>query len=151
MTTAIIVVLIVAAAYWAYAQSKGKLGKSSPIEPPSEHPTTESEATGDAAASDDNPYRAESILSYGGGCPAVEAFSQRRFLVGESPALPLPDCTSEQCKCKYIQHEDRRYDGRGRRLVFMEAEIDEVTDMLERRGNEVTRGRRKSDKPADSV
>jgi hypothetical protein len=151
MTTAIIVVLIVAAAYWAYVQSQGKSGKSAPIEPPSEHPATESEATGDEAVSDDHPYRAESILSYGSGCPAVEAFSQRRFLVGESPALPLPDCTSEQCNCKYIQHEDRRYDGRGRRLVFMEAEIDEVADLLERRVKEVTRGRRKSDKPADSV
>lgn len=32
----------------------------------------------------------------------------RRFLAGETPPLPLPNCTAPRCLCRYAHYEERR-------------------------------------------
>jgi len=53
-------------------------------------------------------YAAVSIQSFGRGCEAATALRGRRFLAGEAPSLPLPECGSERCGCRYFHHVDRR-------------------------------------------
>lgn len=45
--------------------------------------------------------------------PPVFLETKRRFLWSEAPLLPLPNCTSEHCRCRYAHYQDRR--GRDRR------------------------------------
>ena len=53
-------------------------------------------------------YAAVSIQSFGRGCAAARALRGKRFLAREAPPLPLPDCGSERCGCRYFHHVDRR-------------------------------------------
>lgn len=55
-----------------------------------------------------SPYHAVSIECETGTCNAVQQIEGNRFLSSEAPLLPLPDCASEPCNCKYVHHEDRR-------------------------------------------
>jgi hypothetical protein len=42
-------------------------------------------------------------------CDAARALAGKRFLPGEAPSLPLPDCDcGSRCECRYRHHEDRR-------------------------------------------
>jgi hypothetical protein len=50
-------------------------------------------------------------------CAAAIALSDRRFLSNEAPPLPLPDCDSDSCGCRYAHHDDRR-SGDDRRMPF---------------------------------
>lgn len=47
-----------------------------------------------------------------GCCDAARALEGQRFLAKEAPALPLPDCTSRQCACKFGKLSDRRTEDR---------------------------------------
>ena len=51
-------------------------------------------------------------------CAAALALSDRRFLSNEAPPLPLPDCDSDSCGCRYAHHGDRR-SGDDRRMPFV--------------------------------
>lgn len=51
-------------------------------------------------------------------CAAALALSHRRFLSNEAPSLPLPDCDSDSCGCRYAHHDDRR-SGDERRMPFV--------------------------------
>ena len=42
--------------------------------------------------------------------------TKQRFLPNEAPSLPLPDCASGYCRCRFIHYQDRR--GRDRRYPF---------------------------------
>ncbi|MBT4521784.1 MAG: hypothetical protein HOC23_17435 [Halieaceae bacterium] len=53
-------------------------------------------------------YQAVSFSYDANACSAVQAFGTRRFLVAAAPPIPLPDCTSSHCNCKYVHHPDRR-------------------------------------------
>lgn len=97
-----------------------------------------------AKAKLENPYQAVSLSAVGGACPAVESYGDTRFLVRESPPLPLHDCTSPRCNCHYVRHEDRRQNIQGRRTSIV-AGINEFAGELNRRSKEA-RGRRKSDR-----
>jgi hypothetical protein len=55
-----------------------------------------------------NRFSAVSISSYEAACPAVKELEGTRFLSREAPLLPLGDCTSSRCHCKYTHHGDRR-------------------------------------------
>jgi len=56
-----------------------------------------------------NPWHAVAIRSSQLRCPAATQLGKRRFLSGEAPSLPLPDCAcSEQCRCLYQHFDDRR-------------------------------------------
>ncbi len=50
-------------------------------------------------------------------CGAVRQLGDQRFLSDEAPTLPLSDCDSERCECRYRHHADRRQN-EDRRLPF---------------------------------
>jgi len=60
-----------------------------------------------------NPWHAVSIQGGGGGrCEAAKALAGQRFLSGDAPPLPLPDCDRpDDCRCRYRKHGDRRTSG----------------------------------------
>ena len=53
-------------------------------------------------------YHAVSIVPGTFDCAAVRDVVDQRFLSTEAPSLPLPDCDNDNCKCRFVQHEDRR-------------------------------------------
>lgn len=56
-----------------------------------------------------NPFHAVSIQpALMGACSAAHRCDGRRFLSAEAPVLPLQQCDSEKCLCRYVHHEDRR-------------------------------------------
>ena len=98
------------------------------------------------AAKPRNPYRATSIIYDDSACDAVKAIGKKRFLDRDrtTPELPLPDCTTFQCNCKYAYHEDRRVPHEDRRqLSTLQSELYDRAGKPNRRQRK--RGRRKSD------
>ena len=63
-----------------------------------------------------DPFHAVSIEPAEGCCAAVASIKVQRFLSEEAPGLPLADCASANCRCKYVHHADRRSGARDRRL-----------------------------------
>lgn len=54
-------------------------------------------------------FRAVSLVAQAHGCREVLARRGQRYLLGEEPRLPLPECsTPAQCRCRYQSHADRR-------------------------------------------
>ena len=86
-----------------------------------------------------NPYHSTSIKFEDDACDMVKGFSSRRFLADDSPIIPLPLCRTEDCRCTYIHHEDRR-DGIADRRCASNLQS-ENTDW----GKRGSQGRRKSD------
>ena len=62
-----------------------------------------------------NPYRATSIVCGENACAEAKTIDGKRFLVDDTPQLPLSLCDAERCDCKYAHHEDRRDDDGGDR------------------------------------
>jgi hypothetical protein len=93
-----------------------------------------------------HPYRATSIVFDDAACNAVKALGRKRFLDRDRdvPKLPLKDCGSSQCTCKYAHHDDRRDSSEDRRHPSgLKAELYERGSDPNRRQKK--RGRRKSD------
>jgi hypothetical protein len=67
----------------------------------------------------------------------------QRFLSREAPQLPLKDCASASCTCRYQHHEDRRRGPRRARDMGVAMDGWMETDQRVEKG----RGRRKIDKP----
>ena len=44
----------------------------------------------------------------GSSCDVALALRGQRFLSGEAPTLPLPDCDAIECNCTYGHYDDRR-------------------------------------------
>jgi len=63
------------------------------------------------------PYAAVSIKCSGMECQATSAIQGKRYIGTEAPTLPLSDCTSEKCTCRYFHHNDRRNEDLGRRIL----------------------------------
>ena len=59
-------------------------------------------ATGNTA------YHAVSIKFDTHACDAAKEMDGRRFLSNAAPRLPLPDCNSLDCRCRFVHHKDRR-------------------------------------------
>lgn len=55
-----------------------------------------------------NPYRAASICPGGGACVEATALGDKRFLLAQTPRMPLRECDAAKCECRYVRHEDRR-------------------------------------------
>jgi hypothetical protein len=54
-------------------------------------------------------FRAVSIVRGSPCCATAAEYGDKRFLVSETPALPLAGCSmSGQCSCTYRKHADRR-------------------------------------------
>jgi hypothetical protein len=89
-----------------------------------------------------NPWHAVSIAPGPRACDAARSLSGQRFLSREAPALPLKDCETAGCTCRYEHHDDRR-DG-PRRAQELGASIDGYLDD-ERRAQEGRDRRKKTD------
>lgn len=55
-----------------------------------------------------NRWHAVSVVPGSRACKAAEALKGQRFLSKEAPQLPLPQCDTAECRCKYRHYEDRR-------------------------------------------
>lgn len=55
-----------------------------------------------------NPYHAVSISAGLFVCSEARKLEGVRFLSREAPELPFKNCDSEQCRCRYQHHTDRR-------------------------------------------
>ena len=97
-----------------------------------------------------SPYLATSINPGGYGCSAVEALGKARYLCsGNVPKLPLAECTSSNCTCAYVRHEDRRSSQDDRRAIYsMQTDMHGLEGGSERR---VKRGRREGDRSTGNV
>lgn len=75
-------------------------------------------------------------------CEAVQALADQRFLPGQAPSLPLPECTASHCTCRYEHFDDRRAISRRGQLGQSTRKL-QSSDWGERRRS---RGRRKTDR-----
>jgi hypothetical protein len=75
-------------------------------------------------------------------CGAAASCRNKRFLSGDAPRLPLPECPNRsECRCTYKHFEDRR---KGvRRTADMNGALSNEAPKTSRRQS---RGRRSSDK-----
>lgn len=87
-----------------------RLHRGKPAEPP----------PGAASTSATSRFHSVSIKVTGSACRAAKELSGQRFLSTEAPPLPLPDCTMEECNCRFVHHKDRRA-GKDRRSPFSPA------------------------------
>ncbi|MFT6288920.1 MAG: hypothetical protein ACJA09_003686 [Alcanivorax sp.] len=82
-----------------------------------------------------NPYKAVAVCCDESACDRAKALIGKRFLVSDTPLLPLLDCTSQKCNCTYIHHPDRRDFEEDRRLFStLKASVFSDGDNKERRG-----------------
>jgi hypothetical protein len=88
----------------------------------------------------DSRYHAVSIKPGESCCAAAKQFGRMRFLAEKAPRLPLPECDSPDCACRYSHYADRR-DGSDRRAVY-DAEHERALKVVNRRANH---GRRATD------
>lgn len=56
----------------------------------------------------DTTYHAVSIRFVQSACDAAKALDGQRILSSDAPRIPLPDCDSQTCKCKFVHYKDRR-------------------------------------------
>jgi hypothetical protein len=97
------------------------------------------------AEQEPRPYRATVIVPGAMACDAARELADKPYLDAEksTPALPLPNCTAPNCRCKYVHRDDRREEDIDRRFESgMQTEMYRTSGQPERRGS---RGRRKSD------
>ena len=89
-------------------------------------------------------YHAVSINPGSRCCSAVETTGDKRFLTsGRVPSLPLTNCNSGACTCKYVRHEDRRTSLDDRRAAYsMSTELFGLDKEQDRRTRQ---GRRAAD------
>jgi hypothetical protein len=97
-----------------------------------------------SVTNDANPFRAVSIKAGTSPCAAVKALQDERFLIGAVPHIPLAECGSKSCTCKYVHHEDRRRPDDERR-----APAALTTDLYASIGNEERRTRRRGRRQTD--
>ena len=101
-------------------------------------------AFGRAAAAGKLPiknHRAVTVVTGATCCEAAKAVAGQRKLLADAPRLPLAECTmSDQCKCRYQKHTDRREEEERRLLGTGESSIWNSANVNRRK----KRGRRPS-------
>jgi|SRR5210317_1012647 hypothetical protein len=70
-----------------------------------------------AGKSSDARWRSVKIRPGATPCRSIAEVTGRIFLAQDAPSLPLQNCSSENCQCRYVFLEDRR-SGDDRRLEF---------------------------------
>ena len=91
-------------------------------------------------------YKSVSVVCASGACQAATALAEKRFLSSEAPILPLSDCSSSACSCKYVHYDDRRNDSGGRRaLASARADMFGQSGQKDRRSENRRSRRRRSD------
>lgn len=63
-------------------------------------------------ANNPRSFHAVTIVPARPACKLVRRHIQTRYLTTEAPRLPLSGCHIEQCRCRYMHHEDRRVEDR---------------------------------------
>lgn len=59
------------------------------------------------------PFAAVSIAASSDNCcEAAKRLMGQRFLAHEAPLLRLPDCSIQNCACRYVRFDDRRQGAR---------------------------------------
>jgi hypothetical protein len=86
-------------------------------------------------------WHAVAIAPGSRACPAAREMDGHRFLSREAPSLPLKDCDSGVCTCRYEHFDDRRKGAR--RANEMGVTIDGY--VAEERRAPIRRSRRKQD------
>jgi hypothetical protein len=76
-------------------------------------------------------YHAVTVAQGRTACASSIQLTGRRFLSRDAPPLPLPGCTMQLCRCRYIHHADRRAEER--RFPFGVRKRSEATVAVERR------------------
>ena len=71
-------------------------------------------------------YHAVSIKPGAYACNEANEIAGQRFLAKEAPEIPLPGCTSSNCECHFVHHNDRRT-GKDRRSPFTSGGIAAAT------------------------
>jgi hypothetical protein len=54
------------------------------------------------------PWHAVMIVAAASACPAAQSCKGKRYLSRDAPRLPLAQCDSAQCECKFRHFPDRR-------------------------------------------
>lgn len=88
-----------------------------------------------------NKFHAVSIVPGPRACAEARALSGQRFLSRDAPSLPLKNCGSAQCDCRYGHYDDRRKGNR--RAHDLGVSIDGYEGSEQRQT--IKRGRRNSD------
>jgi len=86
------------------------------------------------------PYHAVSIIA-GAGCGETALkYGGHRYLSTEAPMIPLPTCDTENCRCRYLHHEDRRskFDRRRQDVWDLNAQMAKGGDRRGSHGRRVT-------------
>ena len=74
-------------------------------------------------------------------CPEVKALTEKRFLANEAPTIPLENCNSANCTCKYVHHDIRREQEEERRAPSsLRTSLHETSGKPERRHGGKRRG-----------
>ncbi len=92
----------------------------------------------------ENKYHGIAVMCEDDACAAAKALGKKRFLSHEAPPIPLPNCDSANCHCRYEHFEDRRSGDDERRSTFsLQTDLHSSAGNEERRAKK--RGRRKTD------
>jgi hypothetical protein len=95
-----------------------------------------------AAAKTPNKFHAVTIVPGRRACAEARGMRDKRFLSRDAPPLPLKNCGSEECECRYEHHVDRRKNGR--RAHDLGVSIDGYDGADKRQKSK--RGRRQTDR-----
>jgi hypothetical protein len=88
-----------------------------------------------------NHFHAVTIAPGPRACPEARALQGQRFLSRAAPPLPLKNCGSAQCECRYEHYDDRRKGNR--RAHDLGVSIDGYEGVEQRQRPK--RGRRQTD------
>ncbi|MFK8050920.1 MAG: hypothetical protein AB8B81_21010 [Halioglobus sp.] len=111
-----VIVILLALVVGVFLKTRG--GPKQPAKPVSKSKSKKSSTNSEALSSASKSYKAVTIGPGPNACEAVLSFDGKRFLSGDAPILPLTDCGSSTCTCKYVHHEDRRDTSEDRRQPF---------------------------------
>lgn len=111
--------LIFVAAITLFFLAKKKANKKTKFTGKNKSKSNVNQKTQSSLNSDDShQYHAISICCTEHACVAAVANQKKRYLVAETPQLPLAGCATEHCNCRYEHYDDRRDDDGDRRLSF---------------------------------
>ena len=152
MSVTVILLISLAAAFWLLRNPRID-NRPKPAKrkrpAPRQRRVQSTAARGSAAVASLNPYLSASIRQGSCACPAVKELGNQRYLSREVPQVPLPECTSARCDCRYQRHEDRRTSGDRRSPFGLQADLYHLDEHEERRQRHV--GRRRTDSAGQAV
>ena len=109
-STTLIILLGLLLALWLYIRHRSKQAAAKPAKPARRERRSMN-------SQDSGSYHAVSLKFPRDACAAAKKLEGQRFLSTEAPKLPLPECNSINCECRFLHHKDRR-SGKDRRNFF---------------------------------